>query len=66
MTSRAGERKKSRQKKHRDFDDSPQAIQVRLEKFVERTRGWGRAAAGAPLPDGVSVLAGPTRNTQHR
>lgn len=66
MTRKAGTRKKSGSRAHRVVDDSPQAIQTRLERFVERTRGWGVQAAHAPLPDGNVVLAGPTRKTRGR
>lgn len=66
MIRRAGARKKSGSRAHRVVDDSPQAIQERLDRFVERTRGWGVQAAHTRLPDGIVILAGPTRKARGR
>jgi hypothetical protein len=66
MTPRAGNRKKSGPRARRVVDDSPKAIQARLDRFVERTRGWGLQAARAPLPEDIVVLAGPTRKRHDR
>jgi hypothetical protein len=59
-------RKKSGARAHRVVDDSPQAIQARLDTFVERTRGWGLRATHAPLPEDIVVLAGPARKRHDR
>lgn len=66
MTRNAGKRKQSDSRARRIFDDSPKAIQERLDTFVERTRGWGIQAAHAPLPEDIIVLAGPTRKRHDR
>ncbi len=66
MTRKAGTREKSGVSARRVVDDSPRAVQERLDRFVERTRGWGMQAAHAALPDGIVVLAGPTRKTRGR
>jgi hypothetical protein len=41
MTRNAGKRTRSGSRARRVVDDSPKAIQARLDTFVERTRGWG-------------------------
>lgn len=64
MTRKAGKRKKLGSRARCVVDDSPKAIQARLDTFVGRTRGWGRQAAHAQLPDNIFVLAGPTRKTR--
>lgn len=64
MTKQRSKRKKSRTCARRVIDDSPQAVKERLERFVERTRGWGRQAAEMLLPDGIVVLAGNRQKTR--
>ena len=49
MKRKAVKRKQPRLRARRVIDDSPQAIRGRLEKFVERARGWGRRAAEMAL-----------------
>jgi hypothetical protein len=41
MTRNAGKRKQSGSRARLVVDDSPKAIQARLDTFVERTRGCG-------------------------
>ncbi len=66
MTRKAGTRKKLGARARRVVADSAQAIQARLDTFVERTRGWGLRAARATLPEDIVVLAGPTRKRHDR
>jgi hypothetical protein len=43
------------------IDDSPEAIEARMDAFINRTRGWGSRAMESTLPNNIVVLAGPTR-----
>ncbi|WP_233874434.1 hypothetical protein [Paraburkholderia adhaesiva] len=55
----------NRRSRHSSIDDSPEAIDARMDAFVQRTRGWGSRAIKSTLPDNIVVLAGPTRKNQH-
>lgn len=66
MTRKAGKRKKSGSRARRVVDDSPKALQARLDTFLERTRGWGQRAIHTPLPEDLVVLVGPTVKTRNR
>ncbi|QCP54538.1 hypothetical protein FAZ95_37295 [Trinickia violacea] len=45
----------------RRIDDSPEAVEARINAFIDRTCGWGSQAIKSELPDHIVVLAGPTK-----
>lgn len=51
----------SLRKRQCQVDDSPETVEARMRAFADRTRGWGVTEAATKLPDGLAVLAGPTR-----